>query len=159
MKRVGFLAVLALLLSACGGGGGSDSSPPPPSTPPPSPPPPPSPSAFTANDDSAEIRANASASIAVLENDEYSGESPTVSIVDAPARGEASTDGTEITYTPRQDYAGADSVRYRITGSDDRTSEATVRIDVSPGDRVGVSGTVHGGGDAAPVLAGSRVLV
>ena len=150
------IAFAAVWTAACGGGGGGSGggTAPPPSPPPPPPPPPPP--AFSAANDSVSLNANAETSIAVLDNDEYGSESPTVSIVDSPAQGEASTDGSTITYTPRLDFTGSETIRYRITASDDRTSEATVEIEVNAGNWVGIGGVVNTDAAATSALAGAQ---
>jgi autotransporter-associated beta strand protein len=54
----------------------------------------------------------------------------TLTGVSTPAHGTASTDGTNVTYTATNNYAGADSFTYTITDSLGATGTATVNVTV-----------------------------
>ena len=71
--------------------------------------------------------------IAVLANDAGLGDGGiTVTVVDSPGHGRAVVGaGGQITYTPDRDYAGPDSLTYRVTDRDGDEATAAVHITVT----------------------------
>ena len=68
-----------------------------------------------------------------LTADEYDGDSYSFSIVSSPSNGTATLSGTQVTYTPNQDWNGTDT--FTFEAADDRTARtnvATATIVVSP---------------------------
>ncbi|CAH1534324.1 VWFA domain-containing protein [Vibrio jasicida] len=84
--------------------------------------------------DSADIVENTPTILDVLDNDSFEGQSPVVSVEagNGPANGSVvvNNDGT-ITYTPNQDYNGADEFTYTVT-SGGVTETTTVTLNVTP---------------------------
>ncbi|WP_156148304.1 tandem-95 repeat protein, partial [Vibrio jasicida] len=84
--------------------------------------------------DSADIVEDTPTILNVLDNDSFEGQSPVVSVEagDGPANGSVfvNNDGT-ITYTPNQDYNGADEFTYKVT-SGGVTETTTVTLNVTP---------------------------
>ncbi|MFH0271101.1 tandem-95 repeat protein [Vibrio jasicida] len=84
--------------------------------------------------DSADIVEDTPTILDVLDNDSFEGQSPVVSVEagDGPANGSVfvNNDGT-ITYTPNQDYNGADEFTYTVT-SGGVTETTTVSLNVTP---------------------------
>ncbi|AYO15175.1 tandem-95 repeat protein [Vibrio owensii] len=84
--------------------------------------------------DSADIVEDTPTVLNVLGNDTFEGQSPVVSVEagDGPANGSVvvNNDGT-ITYTPNQDYNGADEFTYTVT-SGGVTETTTVTLNVTP---------------------------
>ncbi|MEH0715325.1 tandem-95 repeat protein [Vibrio owensii] len=84
--------------------------------------------------DSADIVEDTPTILDVLDNDSFEGQSPVVSVEESngPANGSVvvNDDGT-ITYTPDQDYNGADEFTYTVT-SGGVTETTTVTLNVTP---------------------------
>ncbi len=84
--------------------------------------------------DSADIVEDTPTILDVLDNDSFEGQSPVVSVEagNGPANGSVvvNDDGT-ITYTPNQDYNGADEFTYTVT-SGGVTETTTVTLNVTP---------------------------
>ncbi|WP_104047700.1 tandem-95 repeat protein [Vibrio jasicida] len=84
--------------------------------------------------DSADIVEDTPTILDVLDNDSFEGQSPVVSVKagNGPANGSVvvNDDGT-ITYTPNQDYNGADEFTYTVT-SGGVTETTTVSLNVTP---------------------------
>ncbi|MGI9917915.1 tandem-95 repeat protein, partial [Vibrio owensii] len=84
--------------------------------------------------DSADIVEDTPTILDVLDNDSFEGQSPVVSVEagNGPANGTVvvNNDGT-ITYTPNQDYNGADEFTYTVT-SGGVTETTTVSLNVTP---------------------------
>ncbi|WP_425669859.1 tandem-95 repeat protein [Vibrio owensii] len=84
--------------------------------------------------DSADIVEDTPTILDVLDNDSFEGQSPVVSVEsgDGPTNGSVvvNNDGT-ITYTPNQDYNGADEFTYTVT-SGGVTETTTVTLNVTP---------------------------
>ncbi|QLK47019.1 hypothetical protein DR996_18460 [Vibrio owensii] len=84
--------------------------------------------------DSADIVEDTPTILDVLDNDSFEGQSPVVTVEsgDGPANGSVvvNNDGT-ITYTPNQDYNGADEFTYTVT-SGGVTETTTVSLNVTP---------------------------
>ncbi|PMO38068.1 hypothetical protein BCT11_17960 [Vibrio sp. 10N.222.52.B12] len=84
--------------------------------------------------DSADIVEDTPTILDVLDNDSFEGQSPVVSVEagNGPANGSVvvNNDGT-ITYTPDQDYNGADEFTYTVT-SGGVTETTTVSLNVTP---------------------------
>ncbi|WP_244662571.1 tandem-95 repeat protein, partial [Vibrio owensii] len=84
--------------------------------------------------DSADIVEDTPTILDVLDNDSFEGQSPVVSVEsgDGPTNGSVvvNDDGT-ITYTPNQDYNGADEFTYTVT-SGGVTETTTVTLNVTP---------------------------
>ncbi|MFH0287258.1 tandem-95 repeat protein [Vibrio owensii] len=84
--------------------------------------------------DSADIVEDTPTILDVLDNDSFEGQSPVVSVEagNGPANGSVvvNNDGT-ITYTPNQDYNGADEFTYTVT-SGGVTETTTVTLNVTP---------------------------
>lgn len=59
------------------------------------------------------------------------GAASSVSIVTPPTHGSTQVNGTSITYTPNQGYAGADSFSYSASNNTGTSSSATVNINVA----------------------------
>jgi len=90
----------------------------------------PSPLKPTAGDDTAVGEINTSMTIDVLANDfDVNGGTLAIADVGSPEHGSVSinADGT-ITYTPTNDFAGADSFTYTITDNQDGATNATVSV-------------------------------
>ncbi len=85
-------------------------------------------------DDSASTQEDTPVTIAVLENDtDIDGDSLIVTDVSVPEHGSASIDqNTRIIYTPAANWSGNDSFTYTISDGNGGTSQATVRVSVSP---------------------------
>ncbi|WP_061027047.1 tandem-95 repeat protein [Vibrio jasicida] len=84
--------------------------------------------------DSADIVEDTPTILDVLDNDSFEGQSPVVTVEsgDGPTNGSVvvNNDGT-ITYTPNQDYNGADEFTYTVT-SGGVTETTTVTLNVTP---------------------------
>ncbi|MET2849241.1 tandem-95 repeat protein, partial [Vibrio owensii] len=84
--------------------------------------------------DSANIVEDTPTILGVLDNDSFEGQSPVVTVEsgDGPTNGNVvvNSDGT-ITYTPNQDYNGADEFTYTVT-SGGVTETTTVTLNVTP---------------------------
>ncbi|WP_171371943.1 Ig-like domain-containing protein, partial [Vibrio owensii] len=84
--------------------------------------------------DSANIVEDTPTILDVLDNDSFEGQSPVVTVEsgDGPTNGNVvvNSDGT-ITYTPNQDYNGADEFTYTVT-SGGVTETTTVTLNVMP---------------------------
>ncbi|MET2850453.1 tandem-95 repeat protein [Vibrio owensii] len=84
--------------------------------------------------DSADIVEDTPTILDILDNDSFEGQSPVVTVEsgDAPTNGSVvvNNDGT-ITYTPNQDYNGADEFTYTVT-SGGVTETTTVSLNVTP---------------------------
>lgn len=90
----------------------------------------------TANPDSATTAAGTSVSIPVLANDADDGAPAPLSIsaVTQPSGGSTAIAGSNITYTPRSGFYGADSFTYTITdGADTATATVSVTVQAPPG--------------------------
>jgi VCBS repeat-containing protein len=83
--------------------------------------------------DSVTVEEDASGTVDVLANDSGLGDGGiAVGIVDNPDHGTAVvTAGGRITYTPARDYAGADSLTYRITDNDGDAATANLHVTVT----------------------------
>ncbi len=84
--------------------------------------------------DSATVEEDVSATVAVLSNDTGIGDPGiTVTVAEPPGHGVAvaGADG-RITYTPAADYAGSDSLLYRVSDVDGDQATASVSITVTP---------------------------
>jgi hypothetical protein len=83
--------------------------------------------------DSLTVAEDASAEVAVLDNDSGLADgSLSVTIADAPGHGKATAGaGHRITYTPDRDYAGSDSFTYRVVDADGDEDTATVAVAVA----------------------------
>ncbi|WP_146067542.1 tandem-95 repeat protein, partial [Vibrio jasicida] len=95
--------------------------------------------------DSADIVEDTPTILDVLDNDSFEGQSPVVSVEagNGPANGSVvvNNDGT-ITYTPHQDYNGADEFTYTVT-SGGVTETTTVTLNVTPvNDKPAVENTI-----------------
>lgn len=90
----------------------------------------------SANPDSATTAAGTSVSIPVLANDTDDGAPAPLSIsaVTQPSGGSTAITGSNITYTPRSGFYGADSFTYTITdGADTNTATVSVTVQAPPG--------------------------
>ncbi|KIP69840.1 hypothetical protein SN11_17985 [Vibrio harveyi] len=95
--------------------------------------------------DSADIVEDTPTILDVLDNDSFEGQSPVVTVEsgDGPTNGSVvvNNDGT-ITYTPNQDYNGADEFTYTVT-SGGVTEATTVTLNVTPvNDKPAVENTI-----------------
>ncbi|MFV8439114.1 tandem-95 repeat protein [Vibrio owensii] len=84
--------------------------------------------------DSADIVEDTPTILDVLDNDSFEGQSPVVTVEsgDGPTNGSVVVnDGGTITYTPNQDYNGADEFTYTVT-SGGVTETTTVTLNVTP---------------------------
>lgn len=109
-----FVHDASLAERAFGDGGGSNSAP-------------------TAVDDEASTDAGQAVTINVLTNDsDVDNDDLEVDLVDDPANGTASTNGTTVTYTPDAGFTGDDSFDYRITDGT-LTASATITVTVRSG--------------------------
>lgn len=71
--------------------------------------------------------------VASLSNDsDVDNDRLTVTITTPPTNGNATTNGTTITYTPDPNYNGADNLTYTVTDIEGSTSSATVSFTVIP---------------------------
>jgi VCBS repeat-containing protein len=71
--------------------------------------------------------------IDVLANDnDPDGDTITINSVSDPSNGTASTDGTQVFYTPDPDFADSDSFTYTISDGNAGTDTATVNVTVTP---------------------------
>jgi len=78
-----------------------------------------------------------------LTADEYDGENYSFSIISNPSNGTATLSGTQVTYTPNQDWHGTDTFTFEAT--DDRTARtnvATATIVVNPVNDVPIANDV-----------------
>ncbi|MCK4333110.1 MAG: tandem-95 repeat protein, partial [Thermoplasmatales archaeon] len=87
----------------------------------------------TANDDSAMVDEDSTANqINVLNNDvDIDGDTLTIVSVTVPIHGNASINGTYISYTPDPNYSGPDQFEYNISDGNGAFDTATVTITVS----------------------------
>jgi hypothetical protein len=86
-----------------------------------------------AADDTADTDENTAVVISVLDNDsDPNGDSFSVSSVAAPAHGTATTDGTNVTYTPHVNWHGTDSFTYTLRDAWNYTDTAVVTVTVNP---------------------------
>jgi hypothetical protein len=107
-------------------------------TPPPNHPP-------DAMDDSATTTKNTPVTIDVLANDsDPDGDSLTVASVTQPFNGSATTNGSNVTYTPNANFVGTDSFTY--TASDGHGGTATANVTVFVQDTTSTPGKVTGSG-------------
>jgi hypothetical protein len=88
----------------------------------------------TANDDTATVLEDSSNNlIDVLANDiDIDGDSLTIVSVTTPSNGSASTDGSNVYYTPNPDYNGVDSFTYTIFDGNGGSDTANVSVTVTP---------------------------
>ena len=86
-----------------------------------------------AEDDEASTPENTAVNIDVLANDtDADGDALALSITTDPAHGEAAIEAdATLTYTPDDDFVGADSLVYRVDDGNGGIDEATVRITVT----------------------------
>ena len=85
-----------------------------------------------AENDTVDTVSNQTVSIPVLSNDEGLGDGGiAVMIINAPANGSASVTDNVISYTPNNNYHGADVLTYQVTDVNNDTATATVTIDVA----------------------------
>ncbi len=85
-----------------------------------------------ANDDAANTNNATPITVDVLNNDsDLDGDPLTVSIVSAPAHGEASVTNNRIAYTPDSDFTGSDSITYQIDDGNGGSDTAVVTINVN----------------------------
>lgn len=109
-------------------------------------PPPPSPGI---SDQSANVTSDGgSSSIDVLSSVSNSPDSSSLAIVSGPSHGAASVTTPRIVYTPTTDYAGTDSLTYRVCSSIDPAVCATATLNYSVG----------GGGVPVPNTGGTQPL-
>lgn len=124
-RRARWLAAAnSLILAGCGGGGGEAA--------PPAPPPPPPALTVQAAADEYTINADATARLAVQENDKVenaAGVNPVLTVIEAPKNGTAEADGAALSYRPLAGYFGEDSLRYRLSVGA-VTSDAVVKLKV-----------------------------
>lgn len=87
---------------------------------------------ITAFDDASALDEDTSVSINVLLNDSYlvSGSQPSISI-GTPSNGTASVSNGVISYTPKDNYNGTDTLTYTIT-QNNKTSSAQVTFTINP---------------------------
>jgi MYXO-CTERM domain-containing protein len=84
-------------------------------------------------DDLAETDEDIAVVIDVLANDyDVDGESPSVSAVTDGTNGTVINNGTDVTYTPNQNFNGTDSFDYTIDDGTGRTATATVTVTINP---------------------------
>ncbi|WP_414493016.1 autotransporter domain-containing protein [Stenotrophomonas maltophilia] len=102
-------------------------------------------------DDTAAVAANGSVVLEVTAND--SGPITQLAITRAPGHGNAVVTGTQITYTPAQNYFGTDTLQYTATGPGGTSAPATVTMTVNAGP-VPVAAA-----QTATVLAGTSVTL
>lgn len=102
-------------------------------------------------DDTAAVAANGSVVLEVTAND--SGPITQLAITRAPGNGNAVVTGTQITYTPAQNYFGTDTLQYTATGPGGTSAPATVTVTVNAGP-VPVAAA-----QTATVLAGTTVTL
>jgi PKD repeat protein len=85
------------------------------------------------HDDTAETMEEEPVVIPVLSNDgDGAGTFLTVSDVEPPQNGVATTDGVAVTYQPRPDFAGEDAFTYKVIDSRGAVAEASVTVSVLP---------------------------
>ena len=91
------------------------------------------PSELMANNDQAFTAFNTPVTINVLSNDDLpnGAASVTIAITMTPANGSVTITGTDLTYTPAQDFCGQDQFVYELTADDGMTSSAEVYVDVA----------------------------
>ena len=84
-----------------------------------------------AEDDSAETDEDIAVTVDVLDNDsDPDGDDLTVDSVTQPAHGTVTNNGTDVTYTPDDDYSGFDSFTYTVSDGNGSTDTATVNVTV-----------------------------
>ena len=87
-----------------------------------------------ANDDTISLTEDTPTTVDITSNDtDVDSEITSVAIISEPENGTVTTSDTVITYTPHQDYVGADEFTYNaIDASGGESNAATVTIDVLP---------------------------
>lgn len=86
-----------------------------------------------ANNDSTTTPQNTLVTVNVLANDsDPDNDSLSVIDVSSAANGQATTDGTTVTYTPNAGFSGSDSFSYTISDGRGGTASATVNMTVTP---------------------------
>jgi MYXO-CTERM domain-containing protein len=86
-----------------------------------------------ASDDSATTDEDQSVTVDALANDtDVEGDALTVDSVGSPSNGSATTNGSDITYTPDADYNGSDSFTYTVADGNGGTDTASVSVTVDP---------------------------
>ncbi len=84
-----------------------------------------------ANDVSSTVNEDSSVTIQ-LDGSSPGGESVTYSIVSNPSNGSlASISGSNVTYTPNQDYNGSDSFTYKVNNGSQDSNTATVTLTIN----------------------------
>ncbi|MDW5442299.1 putative Ig domain-containing protein [Polaromonas sp. SM01] len=95
-------------------------------------------------DDNTSTPTNQAVSIPVTAND--SGPITSIAISTPPAHGSAVVNGLSVVYTPANNYAGTDTLRYTATGPGGTSAPATVTISINPVPLAGAhSATVRAG--------------
>ncbi|KQX97256.1 hypothetical protein ASD22_08165 [Rhodanobacter sp. Root480] len=102
-------------------------------------------------DDSANVSANGTATIAVTGND--NGPITGIAVTQQPAQGTATVDGLNIVYTPAHGYFGGDTFKYTATGPGGTSAAATVSVTVVGG------ATPVAAAQSTTVLAGQSVTI
>jgi gliding motility-associated-like protein len=86
----------------------------------------------TAHDQNVSVVEDTPTYITLDGTDPDAGDVLTYTIVTPPAHGTISGSGSEITYTPDENYNGPDSFTYKVNDGTDDSNIATVTIDVTP---------------------------
>jgi hypothetical protein len=87
---------------------------------------------LNAKDDRQIVKADAETTLDVLQNDEWRGTIfPTLLSVTQPAHGAARVVSQKVAYTPQSGFVGEDSFQYTVQYGSNRTSTATVTLQVS----------------------------
>ncbi|MCD6541497.1 tandem-95 repeat protein, partial [Candidatus Bipolaricaulota bacterium] len=83
-------------------------------------------------DDEASTETNTPVDIDVLDNDyDPDGDDLTIVSTTDPEHGSVTNNGTDVTYTPDEDWCGTDTFEYTITDGYGGTDTATVTVDVA----------------------------
>ena len=84
-----------------------------------------------ANDDTYNVDEDTATNLPVLNNDtDADGDSLTASVVGGPSHGTLTPNGNGFSYTPANNYSGADSFTYKANDGTDDSNVATVNITV-----------------------------
>ena len=117
-------------------------------------------SAPTANDDTATVITGKSVYVDVLNNDNDSESSVSISSFGQGSNGSVTKENGQLVYTPASGYVGNDSFTYTIVDAGGLTSEATVYITVtSSGSSTTTNTAPVATNDSASTTAGQGVLV
>jgi uncharacterized protein YhjY with autotransporter beta-barrel domain len=103
------------------------------------------------HDDTVNVAANGTATLAVTGND--SGPITSIAVTGQPAHGTATVDGLNVVYKPAANYFGSDTLEYTATGPGGTSAAATVSITVVAGAKPVATAK------AATVLAGKSVTL